>query len=191
MVRDGWIRSAIWAALALAGCLLVALPWIERPAVNPLPVEFGSGSDAHVLLLRCVKQVDESCRAGDLEAFRRCVTEGYVDRLEARMRQIGWKLDGKALMATVSGERKDGLLGELRKLPCLGGRRSANHASLVYDYGDGRKAGGIDGLKVLRFLWDGYEFRLDLVRDVRRPPGVDRRELLREALDATLTGLSR
>jgi hypothetical protein len=188
MATDRRVKHGIMAALLIAGAFLVALPWIDRPDRNPLPPSFAAGSDAHLRLLSCVKRVDEGCRAGDLQAFRAAVTNSYVESLAQQLRQLDRELDGAALLDMVAGERRTGLLGELQQLQYAGGQGRTNLACMVYDYGVAK--GGaqpvFDGFKLLRFRWDGYEFRLDQVRDVRRRAGVDRDELLRATIQFAL-----
>lgn len=171
MATDHRVKNATMVALSCVGVLLIALPWIDRPDGNPLPSAFAAGSPAHLHLLACIRRVDDCCRRGDLAAFRDVVTPGYAADLELQLQQLDRHLDSRALTDLMAGDRRNGLLGDLQRLQFVAGGSRVQVACLIYDYGD---HAAFDGVKLLRLRWDGYRFRLDQVRDVRRSAGVDR-----------------
>jgi len=144
-------------ACAVAGAVLVALPWVDRPQPRSLPPQWGKDSRTHALVRAAAAAADAACRAGDVPALRDRITTRYFEVLQGLLWRDGRRLDADSL------RQQRLLVGDLTRLPLLVGVAAPAAAVAVY----ARERAGVEhevegqGILALRFTWDGFDLRLD------------------------------
>ncbi len=144
------------SAAMLVGLAMVAMPWIAANGeAAALPAKFTPADAAAQPLFSALSAHDAACRAGDVAAFTRCVTDDYLESLSRSLAALDRKLDAELLRSrAVPGSE----LSAVASRPgCVGSARGARACVL------GKPAAGHLGTLGIAFTFDGDRWRIDRV----------------------------
>ena len=144
------------SAAMLVGLAMVAMPWMASGRdITSMPAKFTPADAAAQPLFDALSAHDAACRAGDVAAFTRCVTDAYLDTMSRSLAALDRKVDPEMLRTrAVPGS-------ELRSISarngCFGSAKGARACVL------GKPAPGHLGTLGIAFAFEGDRWRIDRV----------------------------
>ena len=143
------------SAAMLVGLAMVAMPWMAANGEAALPATFAPGDAAAQPLFNALSAHDAACRAGDVAAFSRSVTDAYQDSLSRSLAALDRKLDAEMLRSRAMPGSE--LAAVASRPGCRGSAKGARACVL------GKPAAGHLGTLGIAFAFEGDRWRIDRV----------------------------
>lgn len=152
-------KSPPWlGVLAVVGAGLLVLPWVPWPRAADGPGEFRRGDPIHITLMACARSVENAVQRGAVQQLRDAVTADHLQWISAQLARMEIRIKPADLRSI--GE----LHGDPGAVPFLRGAVRDNLAVMIHGRGPDSLSDTPGVLRGWRFAWDGWKWRLDLVR---------------------------